>query len=84
MRDEFLGIYRDNLSTHSRLFPGMERVLDRLEQTGMPWGIVTNKPAWLTDSADASAAIGLAYPMYRLRRHCGTSQTAPCPTASCV
>ncbi len=49
MRDEFLGIYRDNLSTHSRLFPGMGLVLDRLEQTGMPWGIVTNKPAWLTD-----------------------------------
>ena len=49
VRDEFLGIYRDNLATHSRLFPGMELVLDRLERTGVPWGIVTNKPAWLTD-----------------------------------
>ena len=48
-RDEFLAIYRDNLATHSRLFPGMEQVLDRLEQTGVSWGIVTNKPAWLTD-----------------------------------
>ena len=49
VRNEFLAIYRDNLSTHSRLFPGMELVLDRLEQTGVSWGIVTNKPAWLTD-----------------------------------
>ena len=49
VRDEFLAIYRDNLSKHSRLFPGMELVLDRLEQTGVSWGIVTNKPAWLTD-----------------------------------
>ena len=49
VRDEFLKIYRDNLATHSRLFPGMEVVLDRLEQTGRSWGIVTNKPAWLTD-----------------------------------
>ena len=49
VRDEFLAIYRDNLATRSRLFPGMEQVLDRLEQTGVSWGIVTNKPAWLTD-----------------------------------
>ena len=49
VRDEFLAIYRDNLATHSRLFPGMELVLERLEQTGASWGIVTNKPAWLTD-----------------------------------
>ena len=49
LRNEFLDIYRDNLCTHSRLFPGMEQVLDRLDQCGMSWGIVTNKPAWLTD-----------------------------------
>lgn len=49
VRNEFLAIYRDNLATHSRLFPGMEQVLDRLEQAGIAWGIVTNKPAWLTD-----------------------------------
>ena len=48
LRNEFLAVYRDNLSTRSRLFPGMERVLDRLEQAGVSWGIVTNKPAWLT------------------------------------
>ena len=49
LRDEFLAIYRANLCRHSRLFPGMEQVLDELEQTGISWGVVTNKPAWLTN-----------------------------------
>ena len=49
LRNEFLTIYRDNLSHHSRLFPGMERVLTRLEQINASWGIVTNKPGWLTN-----------------------------------
>ena len=48
IRDEFLAIYRANLCRHSRLFPGMEQVLARLERSNIPWGIVTNKPAWLT------------------------------------
>ena len=49
LRNEFLAIYRDNLSRHSRLFPGMERVLVRLEEMNVSWGIVTNKPGWLTN-----------------------------------
>ena len=49
IRDEFLAIYRANLCRHSRLFPGMEQVLARLERSSIPWGIVTNKPAWLTN-----------------------------------
>ena len=49
LRNEFLALYRDNLSHHSRLFPGMEQVLLRLEQMQACWGIVTNKPAWLTN-----------------------------------
>ena len=49
LRNEFLAIYRDNLSRHSRLFPGMEQVLVRLEEMNVSWGIVTNKPGWLTN-----------------------------------
>ena len=49
LREEFLAIYRDNLSRESCLFPGMERVLAGLEEISASWGIVTNKPAWLTD-----------------------------------
>ena len=49
LRKEFLAIYRDNLSRESCLFPGMELVLAGLEEISASWGIVTNKPAWLTN-----------------------------------
>jgi len=31
------------------LFPGMGEVLNSIEQQGINWGVVTNKPAWLTE-----------------------------------
>jgi len=48
-RLELLDVYADNLADRTRLFDGMGNVLDTLESTGITWGIVTNKPAWLTD-----------------------------------
>jgi phosphoglycolate phosphatase len=44
-----LSAYRENIARHTRLFDGMDAVLDALEARGLPWGVVTNKPAWLTD-----------------------------------
>ena len=49
LRLRFLELYAANLVVGTRLFPGFDRVLERLEGGGLPWGIVTNKPAWLTD-----------------------------------
>jgi phosphoglycolate phosphatase len=49
LRLRFLELYSQNLAEHTRLFPGVEAVLDELERIGLPWGVVTNKPAWLTD-----------------------------------
>ena len=49
VRDELLAIYAENLANETRLFPGMEQVLADLEQSGRNWGVVTNKPAWLTE-----------------------------------
>jgi phosphoglycolate phosphatase len=49
LRNYFLGIYSRNLSRQTRLFPGMEHVLDTLDRRAVPWGIVTNKPGWLTE-----------------------------------
>lgn len=43
MRDEFLDIYENNLARDSRLFPGIETLLDQIESRGLRWGIVTNK-----------------------------------------
>lgn len=48
-RQQLLDVYRDNLATRTRLFTGMSELLDEFDERGMCWGIVTNKPAWLTD-----------------------------------
>jgi N-acetyl-D-muramate 6-phosphate phosphatase len=47
-RQLLLDIYADNLCCETRLFDGMGGVLARLENDAIPWGIVTNKPGWLT------------------------------------
>lgn len=43
MRQRFLDIYADRLLQQSQVFPSMWSVLDALERSGLPWGIVTNK-----------------------------------------
>ncbi len=48
-RAYLLEVYRDNLCRETQLFEGMPRVLEELERRRIGWGIVTNKPAWLTD-----------------------------------
>ncbi|MEW6647228.1 MAG: HAD-IA family hydrolase [Pseudomonadota bacterium] len=49
LRDFFLDIYRNNITRGTSLFPGMAALLDAIEARGLNWGVVTNKPAWLTD-----------------------------------
>lgn len=48
-RHFLLQIYAANLCRRTRLFDGMAEVLARLEHDQIPWGVVTNKPASLTD-----------------------------------
>jgi 2-phosphoglycolate phosphatase len=48
LRQRLLEVYRATISTHTRPFPGMDDVLDTLEARGLNWGVVTNKPGWLT------------------------------------
>ena len=43
LREEFLGIYAENLCRETRLFPGMAELLDELERRAVLWGVVTNK-----------------------------------------
>ena len=40
---EFLDQYERNLCRDTRLFPGIEALLQAIEARRMPWGIVTNK-----------------------------------------
>lgn len=43
MREEFLELYAQNLCLETRVFPGIPDLLERIEQQGIKWGIVTNK-----------------------------------------
>jgi len=42
-RDQFMADYTDNMTRHTRLFPGMAKLLRTLRDHGHAWGIVTNK-----------------------------------------
>ncbi len=57
LRQRFLAFYRTALAVHTRLFAGFDCVLDTLERAGLRWGVVTNKPGWLT--APLLAELGL-------------------------
>jgi phosphoglycolate phosphatase len=45
----FLELYREQLVIDTRLFPGFDDVLAALEANRIPWGVITNKPGWLTE-----------------------------------
>jgi len=45
----YLERYALRLCEASALFPGLDRLLQVLDAAGLPWGVVTNKPAHLTD-----------------------------------
>ena len=49
LRQRFLEIYADNLCRETHLFPGISQLLAQLHAKGLNWGIVTNKPAYLTE-----------------------------------
>lgn len=49
LRLRLLDIYQANIARETRLFPGMPEVLARIEAQGLNWGVVTNKPGWLTE-----------------------------------
>jgi phosphoglycolate phosphatase len=45
----FLDLYQERIAVHTRLFEGMDTLLEALEERAIDWGIVTNKPSYLTD-----------------------------------
>jgi phosphoglycolate phosphatase len=57
LRARFLDIYASRVAQDTRLFPGMESLLSRIEATAKPWGVVTNKPAWLTEPLMSALAL---------------------------
>ena len=49
LRARLIALYQERIVDKTTLFPGMEEVLVTLEARGIRWGVVTNKPAFLTD-----------------------------------
>jgi phosphoglycolate phosphatase len=49
LRDEFFHNYEKALLVHSRLFDGMDDLLQQMETANLPWGIVTNKSERFTN-----------------------------------
>jgi phosphoglycolate phosphatase len=58
LQNRFLEIYGATLSARTRLFAGMDSVLAELPRRGLKMGVITNKPARLTDAL--LAALGLS------------------------
>ncbi|WP_171501307.1 HAD family hydrolase [Acinetobacter faecalis] len=48
-RQRFLDIYGADIAVDTDLFEGMYLLLKELESHHIPWGIVTNKPRWLSE-----------------------------------
>ncbi|WNO07881.1 HAD-IA family hydrolase [Teredinibacter sp. KSP-S5-2] len=44
LRQQLLDLYLEDLSTHTRPYPGIEELISELTYSNIDWGIVTNKP----------------------------------------
>lgn len=49
LKPQFLNHYEKNINQATTLFDGMALTLKQLEDRGITWGVVTNKPGYLTD-----------------------------------
>lgn len=72
---EFLRRYATEICVDSRVYEGLLSLLDKLEQHGIPWGIVTNKPRALSEKL--LTTIGLSERCAVLV--CGDDVTKPKP-----
>ena len=57
LKKRYLEIYQNHLAVHSQLFDEMEELLQQLELNSIKWGVVTNKPGWLTEPLMASLGL---------------------------
>lgn len=48
LKQRYLELYAQNIAQESKLFTGTETVLKHLESNHLNWGVVTNKPGFLT------------------------------------
>ncbi len=48
LQQDYLDRYSNQLCDETSLFPGLAEMLDELDRHHRPWGVVTNKPGFLT------------------------------------
>ncbi len=49
LRDEFFSNYENALLVDSKLFDGIDHLLDQMDAANLPWGIITNKSERFTN-----------------------------------
>lgn len=69
LRNQLVSYYEENISQHTRFFPGMTEFLALLNAKNIPWGVVTNKPGILTDKLVAQ------YPEFAQCKVCYSGDT---------
>jgi len=57
LRLDYLDRYEQAVCVKSRVFAGLDVLLDQLDENHVPWGIVTNKPARMTKPLLASLGL---------------------------
>jgi phosphoglycolate phosphatase len=77
-RTRLVALYAAAAGHYSALFGGIEVVLERLTARRIPWGVVTNKPGWLT--APLLAKTGLATRVHCVVAGDSTPYAKPDPT----
>lgn len=49
LKTEFIALYQENMTAKTVFFEGIEATLNALDAQNTAWGIITNKPSFLTD-----------------------------------
>ena len=57
LRKEYLTEYASRICAQTVPFPGIEDVLRKIDKNGKKWGVVTNKPGYLTDPLMATISL---------------------------
>ena len=79
LQKRYLEIYGGTLSLETRLFDGMPQVLTALAERGLLCGVVTNKPAWLTDPLLDQLGLTPSFACVVSGDTCGRSKPDPMP-----
>lgn len=50
LQQRYIKLYQQNITTYSTLFDGIADIIDAIENHDKRWGVITNKPTFLTEA----------------------------------